>query len=136
MSRTDEMFDRLGRAKFCFKLDLNTGFHQISIAADDIEKTAFKTNYRHYEFLVMLMGLRNGSATSQDLMNSIFRDFIDNFVMIYLDNILIFSETREDHLQHLIIVLSCLRDHEIYVGDKKFELMREDTEFLGLMVRR
>lgn len=134
--RTDEMFDRLGRAAFFSRLDLKTGFHQIRIAPADIEKTAFKTKYGHFEFLVMPMGLRNAPATFQALMNSIFRDCIDDFVVVYLDDILIFSESREEHLNHLRIVLSRLRDHELYVGEKKFELMKTETEFLGLIVGR
>lgn len=134
--RIDEMFGRLGRVRFFSNLDLKTGFHQISIAVNDIEKTAFKTKYGHFEFLVMPMGLRNAPATFQALMNSIFRDCIDDFVVIYLDDILVFSDTREDHLRHLRIVLTRLKDNELYVGKNKCELMRSETEFLGLIVRR
>lgn len=134
--RTDEMFDRLGRAKYYSKLDLKTGFHQIRVNSADIEKTAFKTKYGHFEFLVMPMGLRNAPATFQALMNGIFRDCIDDFIVIYLDDILIFSESREEHLHHLRIVLSRLRDHQLYVGKTKYELMTQETEFLGLIVGR
>lgn len=135
--RTDEMFDRLGRARFYSKLDLKTGFHQIRINAADVEKTAFKTKYGHFEFLVMPMGLRNAPATFQALMNSIlFRDCIDEFIVVYLDDILIFSESREDHIKHLRITLSRLKDHQLYVGRTKYELMTEETEFLGLIVGR
>lgn len=134
--RTDEMFDRLGRARFYSKLDLKTGFHQIRINPADVEKTAFKTKYGQFEFLVMPMGLRNAPATFQALMNSIFRDCIDDFIVVYMDDILIFSESRDDHLKHLRIVLSRLRDHQLYVGRQKYELMTEETEFLGLIVGR
>lgn len=132
--RTDEMFDRLGRARFFSKLDLKTGFHQIRIAPEDVEKTAFKTKYGHFECLVMPMGLRNAPATFQALMNAIFRDCIDEFVVIYLDDILIFSDKRDEHLKHLRIVLTRLKEHELYVGQKKVELMKTETEFLGLIV--
>lgn len=81
----------------------------------------------------MPMGLRNAPATFQALMNSIFRDCIDGFVVFYLDNILIFSESREDHLRHLRLVLQRLKHNELYI-EKKFELMRTETEFLGLLV--
>lgn len=116
--RPNEMFDRLGQAQFFSKLDLKTGFHQIRIAIEDIEKTAFKTKYGHFEFLVMPMGLRNAPATFQALMNAIFRDCIDDFIVIYLDDILIFSDSRQDHLRHLRIVLSRLKEHQLYVGSK------------------
>lgn len=132
--RTDEMFDRLGQAVFYSKLDLKTGFHQIRIAPGDEEKTAFKTRYGHFEFLVMPMGLRNAPATFQALMNAIFRDCIDEFVVIYLDDILVFSDSREEHLNHLRIVLTRLRDNQLYIGNKKYELMQEETEFVGLVV--
>lgn len=134
ITRTDKMFDCLGQAQFFSKLDLKTGFHQIRISPDDVEKTAFKTKYGNFEFLVMPMGLRNAPATFQALMNSIFGDCIEDFIVIYLDDILIFSESREDHLRHLRLVLSRLKEHQLYIGKKKFELMLEETEFLGLIV--
>lgn len=84
----------------------------------------------------MHMGLRNAPATFQALMNSIFRDCIDDFIVIYLDDILIFSESREEHLHHLRIVLPRLWDHQLYVGKTKYELMTRETEFLGLIVGR
>lgn len=134
--RTDEMFDRLGQARYYSKLDLKTGFHQIRVSPADVEKTAFKTKYGHFEFLVMPMGLRNSPATFQALMNSIFGDCIDDFIVIYLDDILIFSDTREDHLKHLRIVLTRLKEHQLYVGKNKYEMMKTETEFLGLIVGR
>lgn len=109
ITRTEEIFDRLGRAQFYSKLDLNTGFHQIRICTNDIEKTAIKNKYGNFEFLVMQTGLRNAPATFQALMNSIFRDCIDDFEVIYLDDILVFSDTRQDHLNHLRAVLTRLR---------------------------
>lgn len=132
--RTDEMFDGLGQAQLFSKLDLKTGFHQIRIAPEDIKKTAFKTKYGHFEFLVMPMGLRNSPATFQTLINSIFRDCIDEFVVVYLDDILIFSDSKEEHMKHLRIVSTRLRDNELYVGNKKFDLLQKETEFLGLKV--
>lgn len=131
--RTDEIFDRLGQATFFSKLDLKTGFHQIRIVPGDIGKTVFKTKYGHFEFLVMSMGLKKAPDAFQAPMNSIFRDCIDDFIVVYLDDILIFSETKDEHLKHLRIVLSRLREQELYVGNNKFELMKSGTEFLGLM---
>lgn len=134
--RTDEMFDRLGQARYYSKLDLKTGFHQIRIAPADVEKTAFKTKYGHFEFLVMPMGLRNAPATFQTLMNAIFRAHIDEFIVIYLDDILVFSDSKEEYLRHLRIVLSRLQENELYVGKNKYTLGKTETEFLGLIVGR
>lgn len=128
------MFDHLGHARYFSKLDLKTGFHQIRICPNEVEKTALKTKYGHFEFLVMPMGLKNAPETVQALMNSIFWDCIDEFLVIYLDDILIFSGSNEDHLEHLRIVLSSLPHNELYLGKNKFELMQTETEFLGLMV--
>lgn len=86
--------------------------------------------------MVMPMGLRNAPATFQAFLNSIFREYIDEFVVIYLDDILVLSDNREDHLRHLRIVLTKLRDYKLYVGRNKYELMQEETEFLGLIVGR
>lgn len=113
--RTDKMSDRIGQAQYFSKLDLRSGFHQIRIAPEDIEITTFKTMYGHIEFLVMLMGLENALSTFQGLMNSIFRDSIDEFLVIYMEDILIFSDTREDHIQHLTFVFTNLREIKIYV---------------------
>lgn len=132
--RSDEMFDRLGQAEYFSKLDLKSGFHQIRVAPEDIEKTAFNTKYGHFEFLVMPMGLRNSPATFQTLMNEIFYDHIGNFIVIYLDDILIYSDNREDHFKHLRIVLERLKENQLYVGKSKCEIMTEETEFLGLKV--
>lgn len=132
--RTDEMFNRLGKDQFFYKLDLKTGCHQIRISPDAVEKTAFKTKYGHFEFLVVAMGLQNAPLTFQALVNSIFRDCIDNLVVIYLDDILVLKDTREDHLRHLRLVLSRLQEKELYIGTKKYDLIREETKFLGWLV--
>lgn len=132
--RTDEMFDRIGRARVFSKLDLKAGFHQIRVREEDIEKTAFKTKYGMFEFMVMPMGLCNAPATFQALMNSIFGDCIDEFMVIYIDDILIYSDSYQDHLRHLETVLQKLANNELYVGSDKFEIMTDNTEFLGLQI--
>lgn len=128
------MFDRLGTATVYSKLDLKSGFHQIRVRNEDIEKTAFKTKYGHYEFLVMPMGLCNAPAIFQSLMNSIFSDIIDDYLVVYLDDLLIYRNTYEEHLIHLEEVLSRLQDHQLYVGKSKCELMTSQTEFLELQL--
>lgn len=130
--RTDEMFDQLGKAKYFSKLDLKTVFHQIRIKEEDVEKTAFNTKYGHYDSLVMPMGLCNAPATFQTLMDTIFFDCIDRCMVVYMDDLLIFSETKESHFEHLELVLQRLKQNQLYIGSKKCTFMEHKTEFLGL----
>lgn len=126
------MFDRLGKAKYYSKLDLKADFHQIRISPENVEKSAFKTKYGHYKFFVVPMGLRNTPATFQASTNSIFYNVIDDFSVIYLNNILIYSNWKEEHKCHLRIVLQRLKDSSLYVGRDKYELITTESEFLGL----
>lgn len=132
LPRTDEMIARLGKAKIFSKLDLKSGFHQIRVKNEDIGKTAFGTKYGHYEFSVMPMGLRDAPATFQTLMNLIFSDIIADFVVIFLDDLLVYNDSYEDHLNHMQIVLLRLMKNELYVGKSKCEIITPRTEFLGL----
>ena len=136
LSRPDEMFDRLGHARVFSKPDLKTGFHQIRVRPEDIEKTAFNTKYGQFEYLVMPMGLCNAPATFQSLMNHVFYDCIDVFHVVYMDDLLIFSRNEEDHLKHLEIVLSRLKSENLFVSRKKCAFMKEETEFLGMIVSK
>lgn len=124
--RTDEMFDRLGRAKYFSKIDMKTGFHQIRVHPDDVEKTAFTTKYGQFEYLVMAIGLCNAPATFQTLMNSIFFDHIDSFIVVYIDDLLIFSKTKDEHIQHLRIVFERLRENKLFISPKKCEFMKSE----------
>src|ERR1041384_8448933 len=113
LPRIEELTDRLAGAKYFSKLDLYSGYHQIRIKQEDIPKTAFRTRYGHYEFLVLPFRFNNAPATFMTLMNDIFHQYLDKFVVIYLDDILVYSKTREDHLKHLKIVLDTLRKHRL-----------------------
>lgn len=113
---TDEMFDRLRKVSYYSKLDLQTGFHQIRIAPEDAKNTAFKTEYGHYKFFSTPIEVTNAPATFQSPMKSIFNDVIDNYFVVYLNDILIYSNTREDHLQHLRNVLQRLKHIRLYAG--------------------
>ena len=128
------MFDIIGEAKVFTKMDLKTGFHQIRVKPGDVEKSAFNTKYGQYEYLVLPMGLCNAPATFQSLMNSIFHDCMDGFIVVYMDDLLIFSKDKESHYKHLELVLSRLEKHELYVAPKKYEFMKDNIDFLGLLI--
>ena len=127
----DELFDRVVKAKVFSKLDLRTGFHQIRVHEDDVEKTAFRTRYGSFEYRVLPMGLCNAPGTFMQLMNDTFRDLLDRSVLVFLDDILVYSETVEEHAVHLRQVLKRLRSAKLYAKLSKCEFFRDEVEFLG-----
>ena len=127
----DELFDRVYGANFFTKLDLRSGFHQIRIHPDDREKTAFRTRFGSFEYTVLPMGLCNAPGTFMQLMNETFRDMLDRCVLVFLDDILIFSRTKEEHLQHLEQVFERLRKQKLFIKLSKCEFLQEQVEFLG-----
>lgn len=136
MPRVDDLMDRLQGATVFSKIDLRSGYHQIRMAAEDVSKTAFRTPHGHYEYLVMPFGLCNAPATFQRLMNDIFRDLLDKCVVVYLDDILVYSRTEEEHHEHLRQVLNLLRQHKLYGKLSKCEFDRDAVEYLGHIVGR
>jgi hypothetical protein len=134
LPRIDDLLDRLAGCKYFTKLDLRSGYWQVRIKGEDIPKTAFRTRYGHYEFLVMPFGLCNAPATFQYLMNSIFKPILDRFVIVYLDDILIFSKTRQEHLADLDAVLKILQEHHLYANLNKCEFARDEVQYLGHIV--
>jgi hypothetical protein len=134
LPRIDELFDRSHGAKAFSKIDLTSGYWQIAVSAADRHKTAFRTRYGHYEFNVMPFGLTNAPATFQTLMNDIFRDMLDICVIVYMDDILVYSKNPEEHEQHLRQVLQRLREHQLYGKPSKSTFSTDIVEYLGHLV--
>jgi len=131
LPRIDVLFDQLAGAKIFSKIDLRSGYHQIKIRLCDIPKTAFSTRYGLYEYLVMSFGLTNAPAYFMYLMNSVFMPQLDKFVVVFSDDILIYSKNEEEHEKHLRIVLQRLRDHQLYAKFSKCEFWLNMVKFLG-----
>jgi len=127
----DLLFDQLAGAKVFSKIDLRSGYHQIKIKPEDVPKTAFTTRYGLYEYLVMSFGLTNAPAHFMYLMNSVFMPELDKFVVVFIDDILIYSKTKKEHAEHLRIVLTRLRDHQLYAKFSKCEFWLDKVHFLG-----
>lgn len=132
----DDLFDQLQGAKVFSKIDLRSGYHQLKVKNDDIPKTAFRTRYGHYEFLVMSFGLTNAPATFMDLMNRVFKSYLDQFIIIFIYDILVYSKTDEEHEGHLRIALQVLRDHKLYAKFSKCEFWLDRVVFLGHVVSK
>ncbi|GBG75872.1 hypothetical protein CBR_g21116 [Chara braunii] len=131
LSRIDDLLNRVQGCRYFNKIDLKSGYHRIAIQPENQHKTAFQTRYGLYEFVVMPFGLCNAPGTFQHAMNRIFHDYLDKFVIVYLDDILIFSKTIEEHVAHLDKVLSLLRQHKFKINVEKCEFGRTPVLYLG-----
>jgi hypothetical protein len=134
LPRIHILFDQLARAQVFSKIDLCSGYHQINIQAKDIPKTAFTMRYGLYEYHVMLFRLMNAPTHFVYLMNSVFLPELDQFVVVFIDDILVYSKSMEEHEDHLWIVLQRLREHQLYTKFSKCEFWIKEVPFLGHMV--
>ena len=125
------MFDKLRETRVYSKIDLRTGNHQLIVREADIPKTMFRTRYGHFEFTVMPFGLTNLPAAFMDLMHRVFQSYLDQFVVVFVDDILIYSQFEEEHEDHLRIVLQALKDHQLYAKFSKCEFWLMEVRFLG-----
>ena len=130
------MFDQLGNAKVFSKIGLRFGYHQIKFRLEDISKTAFSTRYGLYEYLVISFGLTNAPTYFMYLMNSVFMPEFDKFVVVFINDILIYSENEADHVEHLRIILSRLREHKLYAKFSKCEFWLSKVPFLDHILSR
>ena len=134
LPRIDDLFDQLKGASIFSKIDLRSGYHQLKVKDNDIAKTAFRTRYGHYEFTVMPFGLTNAPAAFMDLMNRVFRKYLDKFVIVFIDDILIYSKNPEEHEEHLRLALQTLKEHQLYAKFSKCEFWLKKVHFLGHVV--
>ena len=130
-----DSFDQLSKAMYFTKLDLRSGYYQVRIAEGDEPKTTCVTRYGSYEFLVMPFGLTNAPAPFCTMMNEVLQEYLDQFVVVYLDDIVIYSSTLEEHVEYLQTVLTKLREHKLYVKLEKCSFAQERIKFLGHIVK-
>ena len=134
LPRIDDLFNQLKGEGVFSKIDLCSRYHQLRIKDADVNKMAFRTWYGHYEFLVMPFGLTNAPAALMDLMNLVFRPFLDRFVVEFIDDILVYSKDHEDHDTHLRVMIETLRKEQLYAKMSKCEFWLKELSFLGHIV--
>nr|ABB46832.2 retrotransposon protein, putative, Ty3-gypsy subclass [Oryza sativa Japonica Group] len=134
LPRIDDLFDQLKGATVFSKIDLRSGYHQLRIKEEDIPKTAFTTRYGLFECTVMSFGLTNAPAFFMNLMNQVFMEYLDKFVVVFIDDILIYSRTKEEHEEHLRLALEKLREHQLYAKFSKCEFWLSEVKFLGHVI--
>jgi hypothetical protein len=136
LPRIDDLFDQLKEATVYSKIDLRSGYHQLKVKEADIPKTAIRMRYGHYEFLVMPFGVTNAPSVFMDLMNRVFHKYLDQFVVVFIDDILVYSATSKDHEEHLRTVLSILREKKLFAKLKKCEFWLKEVSFLGHVISK
>ncbi|GKA06778.1 putative reverse transcriptase domain-containing protein [Tanacetum coccineum] len=132
--RIDDLFDQLQGSSVYSKIDLRLGYHQLRIREEDIPITAFRTRYGHFEFQVMPFGLTNAPAVFMDLMNRVCKPYLDKFLIVFIDDILIYSKIKEDHEEHLKIILWLLKKEKLYAKFSKWDFWLDSVQFLGHVI--
>jgi hypothetical protein len=136
LPRIDDLFDQFKDAKIFSKIDLRSGYHQVRIKDEDISKTAFRTRYGHYEFTVVPFGLSNAPIVFMFLMNGIFKEYLDKFVIVFLDEILVYFKSEEEHEKHLRMVLQVLREHNLYAKLSKCSFYQKQIHYLEHIISK
>jgi len=135
LPQIDDLFDHLRGARILSKIDLRSGYHQVRIKEEDIiSKTTFRNRYGHYEFTVVPFGLTNAPATFMCLMNGIFKNYLDKFIIVFLDDILIYSKSEEEHEKHLTIALQVLRENQLYEKLSQCSFYQQQIHYLGHII--
>jgi hypothetical protein len=134
LPRIEDLFDQLKGASIFSKIDLRSGYHQLKIWESDIPKTTFCTRYGLYEYTMMSFGLTNAPAYFMYLMNKVFMEYLDRFIIVFIDDILIFSKTTEEHEEHLRLVLEKLRSNQLYAKFSKCEFWLTEVAFFGHVI--
>jgi hypothetical protein len=136
LPRINDLFDQLKVEKIFSKIDIRSGYHQVRIKEEDISKTTFRTRYGHYEFTVVPFGLSNAPVVFMFLMNGVFREYLDKFVIVFLDDILIYSKSEEENENNLIMVLQGLREHQLYAKLSKCSFYQKQIHYLGHIISK
>nr|GFA81360.1 putative reverse transcriptase domain-containing protein [Tanacetum cinerariifolium] len=134
LPRIDDLFDQLQGSSVYSKIDMRSGYHQLRVREEDIPKTTFRTRYRHYEFQDMPFGLTNAPAVFMDLMNRVCKPYLDKFVIVFIDDILIYSKDEKEHEEHLKAILELLKKEELYAKFSKCEFWIPKVQFLGYVI--
>jgi hypothetical protein len=134
LPRMEDLFDQMRGARVFSMIDLRSGYHQMKIRPSNIPKMAFSTRYDLYEFTVMSFGLTNAPAYFMNLMNKVFMEYLDRFIVVFIDDIIIYSKSDSDHVEHLRLVLHKLRDNQLYAKYRKCEFWINEVPFLGHII--
>ncbi|KAF5472032.1 hypothetical protein F2P56_008781 [Juglans regia] len=134
LPQIDDLLDQLQGASVFSKIDLRSGYHQLKIKDQDIPKTVFQTHYGHFEFIVMPFGLTNAPTTFMNWMNRICRQYLDSFMIVFIDDILVYSRSDEEHRGHLGIILETLQKQQLYAKLSKYEFWLREVKFFGHVI--